>query len=276
MFDVFAGLGVYTPYSNIFYYMYPKADLNPFSSISGGPIQGNRGQMEKIFKDYYYIVYFTSKVVDQKTGKYHFQVNRFYSTETAFNENIGSTVDIMIYNVKNYTLDNSIMPWSNNLTKNGLTWLGQSFTLGQFSVEASSFFGIEVDFSLNQYSVMSYRYYKKLDWLFGIIGGAMLLFYIIFWVPCNYIARTLHQMNNVSQLLLINHAEESEPITEEKVTAAKVSNWYWVSNFITNKLFKSAESADNLVKAGERELDIVKLVKKMKVVERTLAKKKML
>lgn len=123
---------------------------------------------------------------------------------------------------------------------------------------------------------MSYRYYKKLDWLLGIIGGAMLLFYIILWVPCNFIARTIHQMNNVSQLLLINHAEEGEPITEVKVTAANVSNSYWISNFITNKCFKGVESADNLVKAGERELDIVRLVKKIKVAERSLTKKKLL
>lgn len=67
-------------------------------------------------------------------------------------------------------------------------------------------YGIEVNFSLDQYSVMSYRYYKKLDWLLGIIGGAMLLFYIFLWVPCNFISKTIHQMNNVNQLLLINHA----------------------------------------------------------------------
>jgi hypothetical protein len=165
--------------------------------------------MVNLLKDYYYIVYFTSKIVDPKTGEFTFQVNRFYSTESDFSENIGSSVDIMIYNIKNYTLDNSIMPWLNNLTKSSLIWLGQSYTLGQVSIEGSSSFGIEVDFSFNQYSVMSYRYYKKLDWLLGIIGGAMLLFYIILWIPCNFIARNLHQMNNVSQLLLINHADES-------------------------------------------------------------------
>ena len=49
---------------------------------------------------------------------------------------------------------------------------------------------------MNKFSVTSYRYYKKLDWLLGIIGGAMLLFYIILWVPCNYIAKTVHQITN--------------------------------------------------------------------------------
>jgi hypothetical protein len=131
------------------------------------------------------------------------------------------------------------MPWINNITTNGLMWLGQTQTLYQLSIEESSKYGIEVDFSLYQYSVMSYRYYKKLDWLLGIIGGAMLLFYIILWVPCNFINKTIHQMNNVSQLLIINHANEEEPITEDKVTAANVSIAYWFSNFITRKLFSS-------------------------------------
>jgi len=67
----------------------------------------------------------------------------------------------------------------------------------------------------------------------------MLLFYIILWVPCNFINKTIHQMNNVNQLLLINHANEEEPITEDKVTAANVTTAYWFSNFNTRKLFSS-------------------------------------
>lgn len=46
-------------------------------------------------------------------------------------------------------------------------------------------------------------------------------------------------MNNVNQLLLINHANEEEPITEDKVTAANVTTAYWFSNFNTRKLFSS-------------------------------------
>ncbi len=78
----------------------------------------------------------------------------------------------------------------------------------------------------------------------------MLLFYIILWVPCNFINKTIHQINNVNQLLLINHAQEHEPITESKVTAANVSNAYWFSSYFTKKLFSSVESADKLVLAG--------------------------
>lgn len=105
--------------------------------------------MDKLLKDYYYIVYFTSKIVNPKTGKQQFQVNRFYSTDSDFSDNVGAIADIMIYNVKNYTLDISIMPWINNVSTSGLVWLGQTFTLGQLSVEMASSYGIEVDFSLN-------------------------------------------------------------------------------------------------------------------------------
>ena len=57
--------------------------------------------------------------------------------------------------------------------------------------------GIEVNFSLHKFNIMAHRYYRKLDWLLGIIGGAMLLFYIILWVPCVYINKTLHLIRNV-------------------------------------------------------------------------------
>jgi len=84
---------------------------------------------------------------------------------------------------------------------------------------------------------MSYRYYKKLDWLLGIIGGAMLLFYIILWVPCNYINKTLHIIRNTESLLLVRYGKEEENILACELAAAKVSNFYWFSNPIFNYLF---------------------------------------
>lgn len=88
-------------------------------------------QMDKLFKDYYFIVYFTSKLIDPRTGQKRFQVNRFYSTDSDFSDNVGSTIDIMIYNLKNYTSDSSIMPWVNNVSSSGLVWLGQSQKIAQ-------------------------------------------------------------------------------------------------------------------------------------------------
>jgi len=110
-------------------------------------------------------------------------------------------------------MDISIMPWVNNITEQGLVWLGKSMVIAQPSPTTSALNGLEVDWSFDEYHIASYRYYKKLDWLLGIIGGAMLLFYIILWVPCNYINRNKHKKDNVYYFLLLNHAEEDHRIT---------------------------------------------------------------
>lgn len=144
------------------------------------------------------------------------------------------------------------MPWVNNVTTSTLVWQGQQYTYSENSPETTAQYGMETAFSLFNFNIESYMYYKKLDWLLGIIGGAMLLFYIILWIPCTYINRTLHQMNNVNQLLLINHSTEGEPLTESNVTAANVSNWYWLSNPILDNLVSNCKTASKLVFAADQ------------------------
>ena len=48
----------------------------------------------------------------------------------------------------------------------------------------------------------SYRYYKKLDFLLGMIGGAVFLIFLFFWVPYSYVNRTLQKMKNAEELFL--------------------------------------------------------------------------
>ena len=57
---------------------------------------------------------------------------------------------------------------------------------------------------------------------------------------------------------------------------AKVSYWYLLTNSITNCFSSSSKEMDHLVKASEYELDIIRLIKKMKVVERSLSKRELL
>ena len=219
LFDVIKDSGYYTSYTNIFYWLTAKAGVDPFSSPNSGNVLGNYALLEQLMNDYYYIVYFTSKVVDRSTGEGKLQVNRFYSTESAFNSNQGGAQDLLVYHEKKYNLDISIMPWANNLTTTGLVWLGRHFSLNQLTETQVLSAGLEVDFTLYQYNIDAFRYYKKLDWLLGIIGGAMILFYILLWLPCIFINRTIHKMNNVRQLFLINHSKEDDEILkEEKVT----------------------------------------------------------
>ena len=62
----------------------------------------------------------------------------------------------------------------------------------------------------------------------------MLLFYIILWVPCNYINRTRHKKDNVSYFMMLNHAGDDHRLSENSVTAANVSGWYYLSNPFVN------------------------------------------
>lgn len=103
----------------------------------------------------------------------------------------------------------------------------------------------------------------------------MLLFYIILWVPCNYIAKTMHQISNAEKVLLLNHSND-EPLTEEHLFPAYVSKWFWLSNPVLDCCFPPTRNASKMVAAAEHEVDIVSFLKKMKVIERNLKKKALL
>ena len=88
------------------------------------------------------------------------------------------------------------MPWLNQQSKSHLVWLGQMYNYYVLNDDATAKNGVFLDFSYYLYQIRSFRYYKKIDLLAGVIGGAMLLFYIILWVPFNYINKTIHQIRN--------------------------------------------------------------------------------
>jgi hypothetical protein len=131
-------------------------------------------------------------------------------------------------------MDISIMPWINNITQSNLVWLGQIYTGYQLNPTQSAIYGVEVAFSEYIYQISSFRYYKKIDFLVGIIGGAMLLFYIILWAPCNYINKTLHKIRNAEALLLVDLSKDEQQTDQIDLFPAKVTWLYWISNFITN------------------------------------------
>jgi hypothetical protein len=182
--------------------------LDPLAFANPNNLTGHYQTMNLLLQNYYYVVYFTSKLADPSNGESMFQVNRFYSTETAFNEGQGASIDQINYNQKTYVSDISIMPWWNNVTKSGLVWMGQTEHYLSVDLTTAATLGIETYFGIGPDGVITFRYYRKLDWLLGIIGGGMLLFYLILYVPCTFINRRVHKMRNVEQLLLINHANE--------------------------------------------------------------------
>lgn len=87
------------------------------------------------------------------------------------------------------------MPWWNNNTYTHLFWTGTSEGL---DVQQQVIFtvGIFIDYFTDDEFRYSYRYYKKLDFLIGTIGGAIFLIFLMFWLPFSYINRTLQKMRN--------------------------------------------------------------------------------
>jgi hypothetical protein len=168
---------------------------NPFDGKADAPLTLYEDKLLKFLEKYYYEILFTSKVMNDD-GYNHFQVNRIYSTEAEQSSDIGTSWNYIVWSQKTVNMDISIMPWLNNKVVSNLVWLGQMFTQFLFTLESGSRNGIRTNFGVGRYQIKSYRYYKKLDWLLGIIGGAMLLFYIILWVPCHYINYKLHIMKN--------------------------------------------------------------------------------
>lgn len=56
----------------------------------------------------------------------------------------------------------------------------------------------------------SYRTYKKIDWLGGIIGGGVFLLYIMIWLPLGYLNSGLLKIEIANQLLLQKNIDHPE------------------------------------------------------------------
>jgi hypothetical protein len=86
-------------------------------------------------------------------------------------------------------VDNSIMPWWNNNTVQGPYWMGNVDGKDLTEVGTSSI-GFYIDYYTFQQLTIAFRYYKKMDFLLGMIGGTIFLLFLIFWVPINFLNRT--------------------------------------------------------------------------------------
>jgi hypothetical protein len=91
-------------------------------------------------------------------------------------------------------IDDSIFPWRNNRNISTLNWNGEQ----RFVTKTNSQYSIFYDDS----QIVAVRYYKKLDWLLGIIGGGIFFFFVIFWCIFNPINRWLQRIDLPSNLFL--------------------------------------------------------------------------
>ena len=47
-----------------------------------------------------------------------------------------------------------------------------------------------------------YRYYRKIDWLIGILGGGGILLFLIFWSCCYWVNRTYQKIDTAKALFV--------------------------------------------------------------------------
>lgn len=87
--------------------------------------------------------------------------------------------------IKNTTLDNSILPWYNLQTVKAPAWYGSTVSSPK-NTTITLGGGVRAGFAASKYQNQVYRYYKKADWVIGIIGGAMFLFFVVLYVPLHF------------------------------------------------------------------------------------------
>jgi hypothetical protein len=182
------------------YMLWALPDPDPFAS-AGNQLNTNQLKVSKLLQNFYYEVYFTSKII-KADGSSSMVMNRYFSTETEPTSNVGTSWNRIMYDVRNTSMDISIMPWKNNKDTSNLVWMGNLVNDYNLDPLEAAAYGIDIFLTQSQYQLRAFRYYKKVDFLLGVVGGAMLLFYLILWVPFNYINKTVHQVRNTQQLLL--------------------------------------------------------------------------
>lgn len=173
--------------------------------------------------------------------------NSFYSTQSEPTDLVRTSWSDIYFNLKNTTMDVSILPWNNYQAKSYMSWNGKFDTVSLLGESSAAKNGVMVGFTPASNNIVSYRYYKKIDLMIGYIGGAMLLFYIILWLPFNFINKTIHQIRNTRSLLLITKNQKQSknelrklPLSDDDVAAATPKIClYFLSNFLTNMLSKS-------------------------------------
>lgn len=150
-----------------------------------------------------------------------------------------------------------------------MSWSGNYQGTKTLNVQSASTNGVQSTFTVTNSMQVAVRFYKKLDWLLGIIGGGIFLFYLIFWVIFNYFNRTWSKFHLANQLLLQKITEDN-PQNEEDLIPAAIPSHYMIRRLVP---FLRVKGYERLMEEAEHENDIVGLVKKQKVTLRNLKKK---
>jgi uncharacterized membrane protein len=143
-------------------------------------------------------------------------------------------------------VDDSILPWWNNRTYTGVFWSGTA----QGSVIPNSLLlsqGFATQYAIYNDYFYSYRYYKKLDFLLGMIGGAVFLLYLFFWVPFSYVNRTYQKIKNAEELFI---TKDQFITTEQNLHKISFPFYFPLHYFITK--FCSGNSYNKILEESEK------------------------
>jgi hypothetical protein len=113
-----------------------------------------------------------------------------------------------------------------------------------------------------------FRYYRKLDWLLGMLGGGILLLFLFFWIPCNYLNTVKQKIQASEALTLTERYESDEKPSVHNLEKTSISCWF----YLTNLLPCCFTSDHQKVAYSESMLDIANLIKKQKVTIRNIKK----
>jgi Sec7-like guanine-nucleotide exchange factor len=160
---------------------------NPFPSYTFIPSLQQQ-LLSDILANYYVEFYFTSKVITP-SGAVKFQLHRAYSTQINIASDYIAASFRVIAGLRSTLMDNSIMPWRNNKNITVMSYAGDYQGQAVLTTQTMSDNGVQQTLVVMSSLEVAVRFYKKLDWLLGIIGGGIFLFYLIFWVFFNFYNR---------------------------------------------------------------------------------------
>ena len=213
----------YFSYSYMYFSIMAPLVTNPFPTSVF--VQTAAQQMyTDILTNYYVEFYFTSKDI-LPDGSLRFHMHRAYSTQiNVASDSIGANFNITA-GMRVTLMDDSILPWRNYKNVSVMSWSGNYQGTKAQNVQGAATSGVQSAFTVTNSMQVAVRFYKKLDWLLGVIGGGIFLFFLIFWVVFNYFNRTWAKLNLANKLLLQKITEDNPQNDEDLIPVAIPSHY---------------------------------------------------
>jgi hypothetical protein len=146
-----------------------------------------------LLANYYVSFYFTSKVVTH-SGQVRFQLHRAYSTQINIaSDTLGASL-LVGAGLRTTLMDDSIMPWRNNRNLTLMSYTGNVKGTDALNLQSAAVAGAQQMLRIGNTLEVAVRFYKKLDWLLGVIGGGMFILFAICWVVFSWYSRQVAQI----------------------------------------------------------------------------------